>query len=521
MSPIGRILKMSICESKMPAIRTAALYIRVSTHEQEELSPDSQKRLLLDYANAHQISVPEQWIFQENGVSGRKADKRPQFQQMIAQAKSASHPFDAILVWKFSRFARNQEESIVYKSMLKNKYQVYVISISEPIIDGPFGSLIERIIEWMDEFYSIRLSGDVVRGMTEKALRGGCQCRPPLGYCLPFPKSPLQPVPEEAQIIGQIFHWYCSDHLSLASIARRLNDSGARTRQGNLFDKRSLSYILQNPVYTGKIRWNRTDGSSRTVRDPSQWIISQGTHPPIISEEIFQQAARRLASDKIPVPGSGVSQTFRSPGLPKHWLSGLLKCPACGQSLSACTRHRKTLPDTLYFQCTNYIKGQCSCNCYLPEAAITAAVLNTLQVMFPSDSRPTADCQETLRQADHSVRPPLPEHRGQLLRRRQQICQQIYRARSAYLAGTDTLEEYTQTKSSLRTALTQAEAALKALDSLPEKSLHRTPSDALCAFLASTSYTNVQKSAVLKRIVRKIVCHKAERCIDIYLHFSL
>ena len=166
---------MSICESKMPAIRTAALYIRVSTHEQEELSPDSQKRLLLDYANAHQISVPEQWIFQENGVSGRKADKRPQFQQMIAQAKSASHPFDAILVWKFSRFARNQEESIVYKSMLKNKYQVYVISISEPIIDGPFGSLIERIIEWMDEFYSIRLSGDVVRGMTEKALRGGCQ----------------------------------------------------------------------------------------------------------------------------------------------------------------------------------------------------------------------------------------------------------------------------------------------------------------------------------------------------------
>ena len=141
--------------------KAAALYIRVSTHDQEELSPDSQRRLLLDYASAHGMSVPEHHIYQENGVSGRKAGKRPMFQRMIAAAKSPEHPFDVILVWKYSRFARNQEESIVYKSMLRNKCRVEVVSISEPLVDGPFGSLIERIIEWMDEFYSIRLSGDV------------------------------------------------------------------------------------------------------------------------------------------------------------------------------------------------------------------------------------------------------------------------------------------------------------------------------------------------------------------------
>ncbi len=97
---------------------------------------------------------------------------------MIAAAKSDSHPFDVILVWKFSRFARNQEESIVYKSLLRKKCHVDVVSISEPVIEGPFGSLIERIIEWMDEYYSVRLSGEVTRGMTEKALRGGYQARP-------------------------------------------------------------------------------------------------------------------------------------------------------------------------------------------------------------------------------------------------------------------------------------------------------------------------------------------------------
>ena len=98
---------------------------------------------------------------------------------MIALAKQPSHPIDVILVWKFSRFARNQEESIVYKSMLK-KDNVDVISVSEPLIEGPFGSLIERIIEWMDEYYSIRLSGEVLRGMKEKALQKGYQTSPVL-----------------------------------------------------------------------------------------------------------------------------------------------------------------------------------------------------------------------------------------------------------------------------------------------------------------------------------------------------
>ena len=62
-------------------ILMAALYIRVSTEKQEELSPDSQKRLLLDYAKSHDMIVSEKHIYIENGISGRKADKRPKFQQ--------------------------------------------------------------------------------------------------------------------------------------------------------------------------------------------------------------------------------------------------------------------------------------------------------------------------------------------------------------------------------------------------------------------------------------------------------
>ena len=57
--------------------KTGALYIRVSTDEQAELSPDAQKRLLLDYAKKNNIIISEDYIFTES-VSGRHAQKRPQ-----------------------------------------------------------------------------------------------------------------------------------------------------------------------------------------------------------------------------------------------------------------------------------------------------------------------------------------------------------------------------------------------------------------------------------------------------------
>lgn len=122
---------------------------------------------------------------------------------MIGLAKSKEHPFDVILVWKFSRFARNQEESIVYKSLLR-KNNVEVISVSEPLVDGPFGTLIERIIEWMDEYYSIRLSGEVTRGMTENAMRGNFQASPPLGYSITAHKATPVIVESEAEIVRMI-----------------------------------------------------------------------------------------------------------------------------------------------------------------------------------------------------------------------------------------------------------------------------------------------------------------------------
>ena len=106
----------------------------------------------------------------DEAESGRSAH-RPQFQRMVADVRRDPTPFNAVLVWKYSRFARSREDSIVYKALLR-KHNVQVISITEPSDDSPTGRLLEAIIESLDEFYSANLAQEIVRGMRESASRG-------------------------------------------------------------------------------------------------------------------------------------------------------------------------------------------------------------------------------------------------------------------------------------------------------------------------------------------------------------
>ena len=247
-----------------------AAYIRVSTDGQMDLSPESQLESIVQYAKSSRIVIPKEYIFMESeGRSGKKADNRPEFQRMIATAKTTPKPFDCILVWKFSRFARNQDESTFYKGMLRKKLGIDVISISEPVLDGMYGRLIEMIIEWQDEFYSYNLAQDVTRGMKTKAQNGGYQCRPPLGYRIPYHNATPEIVPEEAEIVRMIFDRYVNHKMSIFALTRYLNGLGLKTSQGKPFEKRSLEYILQNPAYAGIVRWNRTCNETNEIRDLS------------------------------------------------------------------------------------------------------------------------------------------------------------------------------------------------------------------------------------------------------------
>lgn len=489
-------------------MKNGALYIRVSTHMQDELSPDAQKRLLLDYAKANDILVSEEYIFEEKGISGKKADKRPQFQQMIALAKSKPTPFDVILVWKFSRFARNQEESIVYKSLLR-KQGVEVLSVSEPVADGPFGSLIERIIEWMDEYYSIRLSGEVMRGMTEKAMRGGYQASPPLGYRIEIPKHPPVIVPEEAAAIRYIFDSYVNYHRGIFEIARSLNEQGYETRSHKPFERRSVEYILQNPIYCGMLRWNRTCNETNEIKDESEWIIRKGEHEAIISEELFHQAQERYKSEYHP-KGARPSSSY------KHWLSGLMKCPACGRTMIA--KAVKSSDKVLfYFTCYGYSKGKCSAKSSISAAKLEPIVLSAIKESFQDEKLSFSYITQKHALPDSSEQQRLTDMLTRLSAKEQ-------RARDAYMNGIDSLEEYRQNKFTLLQERNRLEEKLRLLS--PDKKSKKEVRQLMLKSIQSvydillSDADIAEKNTVLKSIVEKIVYDKAKDSLQIYYYYS-
>lgn len=488
-------------KEKISERKTGAIYIRVSTDKQEELSPDAQLRLLLDYAKKDSIDVPKEYIFQDNGISGRKANKRPAFQNMIALAKSKEHPIDTIIVWKFSRFARNQEESIVYKSLLK-KNNVDVVSVSEPLIDGPFGSLIERIIEWMDEYYSIRLSGEVMRGMTQNAMRGHYQSDAPIGYTSPGDKKPPVINPDTVQIPLMIKDMFLSGSTQL-QIARKLNDSGYRTKRGNLWDARGVRYVLENPFYIGKSRWNYTE-RGRRLKPADEVIYADGNWEALWDEDTFKEIQKRLALNMRKSKSRDISAA-------KHWLSGLLICSSCGGTLAFGGAHNMR-----GFQCWKYSKGFCSESHYISIGPIEKMVLGYLEAVMHSPALSYTVISSSSVDASSKL--------SDLERQLQKIDAKEKRIKAAYLNEIDTLEEYKANKTALEEERRTVEKEIEELTLSDvkyskedlDKKMKQNISD-LLRVLRDESADYIQKGNMMRNVVDHIVFDRKNTSLDVFL----
>lgn len=408
-------------------MKTAAVYIRVSTDDQLEYSPEAQLKELKAFAARRDMLIHPDHIYIDAGVSGRNAKKRPDFQRMIAAAKSKPSPFDVVLVWKFSRFARNQEESILYKSLLRKECRVEVISATEETGDSMFGGLIERIIEWMDEFYSVRLSEDVTSKMIVAAERGVHMTSPAFGWDKQ-PDGSLAINPYEA-------HWYARARqevlagTSILGITRIFNDNGVKTKRGNKFDNRGIEYILMNPMQIGKIRWTpRTTGEDdgpgdRCFDNPNTIIADSDQVPHQCSEEEFEAVLEELRRRK-----SRRKKRSKPADVMKHWLSGMVHCSSCGAVLTYSLAHGG-------FQCHKYARGTCKTSHFISGKKLEAAVIAAIEQLTVTDEF----VRDNTRQQSSS---DLVNYAPMISR----LEAMLERAKRAYTEGIDTLDEYSANK---------------------------------------------------------------------------
>ena len=484
----------------MDLLKIGCAYIRVSDERQDEYSPDSQLKKIRDYASKEGYIIPDEYVFYDDGISGRNVKKRDDFNKMIAMAKEKSHPFETIFVWKFSRFARNQEQAILYKNLLR-KNNVSVLSVSEPIPEGHFGTLIERIIEWMDEFYSINLGAEVTRGMTEKASRGEPNCLPPIGYYMKDKR--WYPDEKYAPLVRDMFERY-ADGEGLRAIAVSLADCGILTRNGKRLDNRRIDYILHNPAYIGKVRWT-PDGSkavSRRQYDNENIMTVDGLHEPIISMELWNRVQTRLKQVKASYPKYAKREQPIS-----YMLKGLVRCSDCGGTLfmSAVVSGKNK---TRTLQCGNYSKGSCTVSHSVTVPRIENALIEGLE--------------QVIKTKQFNITPKAPKRTENTVDYDKLIAieeRKLERAKQAFLAEIDTIEQYAQNKKDIT----------ERINGLIAKRDEETPRgtidpDAYAKKVAEivdfikSDATEPAKNEALRTIIDKVLYDKAKGTLAVYFN---
>ena len=359
------------------------LYARVSDEAQDtDLSISAQLKEMYIYAKKQGHQVVGEFV--DKAKTGRTS-KRPQFLEMVSLARSKQHPIDAIIVWKYSRFARNREDAIVFKSILRRK-EVQVISIKEQIDDSPSGHLLEGIIEVLDEFYSANLAQDVKRGMRENASRGLFNgSKTPYGMCRVAVSDNgkerwrLEPGSEESIARRAVRRQFALalEGTGCKRIAGILNEEGYAAPNGGRWDKGKVYNILTNETYAGALVWGARSKRGNTTKSESP-IRVENAWPGIVTTEEFARV-KSLMSENSPrivhprtVPSS-------------YLLSGILYC-SCGRAMTgrSAKSHRYH-----YYQCTRRFKeGKEACDSMaIPKDSIESAVIHNLKskVLTPTN----------------------------------------------------------------------------------------------------------------------------------------
>ena len=155
----------------------------MSTDEQalKDLSIAAQRKIVMSYITDHGDHTFLQEFVDEGESGYAPAERRPGFMAMLEFCKR--NKVDLVLVYKFCRFSRFQEESVGYKAIIR-RMGGKVRSVSEPTDpDTAAGFLYEGMIEVINQFYSMNLGADTHRGMKENAERGFVNGgRTPYGY---------------------------------------------------------------------------------------------------------------------------------------------------------------------------------------------------------------------------------------------------------------------------------------------------------------------------------------------------
>ena len=257
-------------------MKNIVIYARYSSDAQRKDSITQQVDACKKYAENNDMNVIK--IYKDEAKTGRN-DDRAEFQRMLRESKQGA--FEAVLVWKFDRFARNMKDALNNESILEEN-GVKVISATELIPDGAIGIIVKAVLLGINEYYSVDLSEKTQRGSSANAqlgkFLGGTV---PLGYKIVNQEYTLDE--EKAPYVKKVFSMYASGK-SVVEICQYLNDRGIKSSLGATFNNNSLHHMLKNERYLG----------TYIYKD----VVIPNRIPQIIDKDLFDTVQKILIENK-------------------------------------------------------------------------------------------------------------------------------------------------------------------------------------------------------------------------------
>lgn len=268
--------------------KRAALYYRYSSDGQNEATISAQRRICKAFTDTEGYTPVKEYV--DEAETATTSDNRTDFLRMLSDAKKGL--FDYIIVWQFSRFARNKEESVLYKAMLR-KVGVRVISATEKTDDTPSGKLLEGMLEVLNQYFSDNLSVEVKKGKKENLLTGKhAGGEAPYGIYKEEDTTIYKINEGQAQTIRFIFELYLQGY-GYRRIAAILEEKGHKPPKGDKWNGGSIGKILNNEAYIGV--YNYTLGAGTPAEESFKL---DNVYPAIIDDNTWAQAQKMRIAKK-------------------------------------------------------------------------------------------------------------------------------------------------------------------------------------------------------------------------------
>ncbi len=389
-----------------------AVYTRVSSEEQAEhgYSLEAQREKAETFIKSRKdYENPQILYFTDEGISGANSiEERPALKSLFEKAKNKE--IDLVLVWKLDRFFRSTRKTLEAVDEL-TKNGVGLKSITEEFdTNNPTGRFMMTTLASIAELEreTIIQRADLGR---ERAIRAGIWLggSPPYGYQINHDTKKLEVDKNQAEVVRKIYDLlikgkqtahYVQTVINSLGIPTQADITGQRKKTSkNWWNKRTLTRILSNPIYTGRYEYRRkivpqNGDYAENFNPPEKVIVS--TAPKIIEQGTFEEAQKILLRNR-----EMAKRNVKRPYL----FNKLIYCEECGKKWHGFTVGRKCKDGhtsiNKYYQCNSHLTAYVCNQRTLNEQVFDEAIWSEILRLISKPEIVYQEIQERLNKANH------------------------------------------------------------------------------------------------------------------------